>query len=323
MSMDTEKYLFENGIMVLNPIFVENVGKPQVEHLAVLSTLEDILIAQAAQRQYTGDDGRLSDSMVASLEIMQDTEYLNLFRSPVPLEGCELVEHLSTYFEKYHAPIGLLNKLLALQCYSLLFIVDDSISMSGLSDVQVKGGNPVDKVTRWQEAQIRLHFFIDIIAYIPTHGITITFLNSRRIIKLDQIGKSPAEFQTYAHELVHRVFTSEVLPGGCADIVNPSGHNDSPLCAALADAFTEAQLDREHGTLIYCFTNGHCTDCSYEDLASFIITRQHPEHCPLTFLTCTDNIAEAQWMKDVRLIVSYCCNCQFFKNNSINVFSCR
>jgi hypothetical protein len=326
--MVEKKFIFVNGVMQKNPAYHDPSipvavavaaavpvasappmpgvptpppppPPPKQEYLAVVSTMDDIMKAQTAQKDSTGKDGQMSASMISSMEIVMDDDYLSMFKCPTPLDGGELVEELSNYFAAYETPIGLLNKLIALCQYKLTFIVDDSGSMLLPTDVHLKEGNifvrgsaPVDPnamMTRWQEAENRLHIFIDIVSYVPTKGIKIVFLNNPEVIHLNQAGKSPQQFNAWAHNLVHTTMTTKVKPLG-----------STPTYRVLTAAFAEATTSPDP-ILVYLFTDGEPSDRHSDDVSEMIVKRPNPQRTPITFITCTDQTSEAQWMKDVRL----------------------
>jgi hypothetical protein len=96
------------------------------QSLAVVSSMGDVAEASEAQTTATGQPLQLSESTVAAMEIMQDSEYTGGFQLSTPIDGSELLDKLTEYFVQYEVPVGLINKLMALQFYRLNFIVDDS-----------------------------------------------------------------------------------------------------------------------------------------------------------------------------------------------------
>jgi hypothetical protein len=303
-----KKFIFVDGVMKLNPAYGAGPAggpakppPPPTEQLAVVSTMDDIMGSQEAQKLQTGKEGKLADSMVSSFEIMMDEDYLKQFHATTDLNGNALIEQLSLYFARYETPIGLLNKILALVQYKLDFILDDSGSMMCDSDVKMSEGcEHVKKnvtfdsntlMTRWQEAEHRLHIFIDIISFVPTKGIKVSFMNSSRVLELSQDGKTPDQFKAYAHDLIHTTMTTTTRPYG-----------GTPTYRVLSSAFNEATTSA-HPIMIYFFTDGVPSDRSAEDVSKMVVNRPNPQRTPLTFLTCTDKDSEAQWMKDVRHVI--------------------
>ena len=135
-----------------------------------------------------------------------------------------LLDGLTHIFAKYEIPLGMLDKLLQLRRYRLVFILDDSSSMNMISSVQWQAAmsqqlidkgtltNPAELMTRWEELEDRLHVMIDILSYIPTKPITLSFLTSPEIITLSHVGKNPEEFQLDAHAKITTAFAA--FPAG-------------------------------------------------------------------------------------------------------------
>merc|ERR1719162_420875 len=136
-------------------------------------------VADASEQQYqaTGTSLQLAESTTATMEIIQDEEFTEEFQQPGGVDGSEILEGLTEFLSKYEVPVGLINKLLALQMYHLRFIVDDSGSMKAQTDSMLSDASDhvlrgltrsaTEPMNRWQEAETRLHNMIDILAYIP------------------------------------------------------------------------------------------------------------------------------------------------------------
>jgi hypothetical protein len=307
------KYIFENGIMKLNPKYGPTPGTaPQSlpNALAVPQTTNDIFAGNEAYAKATGQNMEMSETFVQSFTIVQDDYYLKQFNSATNLDGAKIIDELCTVFAKYEIPIGLMNKLLALHQYVLHFLIDDSGSMCSNTDDTLREATehilsklprvPDASVmmTRWQEAENRLHIFIDFIAFIPVKGIKITFLNNKTMLNFHhEPGRTPSEFRNYMHNQVIQAFSK-----------GPSG--GTPTYAALSNAFNAANSS-PHPVNIYFFTDGVPSDRSTEEVCKLVVDRPNPEKCPITFITCTDETSEAQWMKDVRIsfLVQYCVSC--------------
>lgn len=274
--------------------------------------MNDVLAASEAQQHATGTPMQLAESTVASMDIMQDPEYLsNLQSNGTEIDGGEFLDQLTNYFIQYEVPVGMINKLMALQLYRLHFIIDDSGSMNGPSDVTMSEATPFiippgsyhDKharMTRWQEAENRLHILIDILSFIPVPSLEIHFLNASNVISLPRIGKDPALFQREAHDAIRRTFSS-------IDV-----KYKTPTHRVLSNALRQAASHREP-TLIYLFTDGLPSDATTEAVSQLIITRQNPQHCPITLISCSDNDEEVDWMKEVEEIASYCSEIDDYK----------
>lgn len=297
---EIKKYIFENGVMKINPAYKAQQGQASTvavpdKVLATVSSTDDIMQASQAHIEATGEPMHLAESTTASMEIMQDGEFLDQFHSPQKIDGGELLDKLGQVFAKYEVPIGLVNKLLALQGYKLNFIIDDSGSMKSSSDVFLNQASDYVKansggsrfMTRWQEAQDRLHIMIDLLAYIPTHEATINFLNRGNKIVLNRQGKTPEQFARDAHEQIKNAFAQD-----------PDG--GTPIFDRLTKAFKQGNQSTLP-TMQYLFTDGVPDGGGPADIARIrdLVIRRDADKNPLTFMSCTDQDQETGWMKAI------------------------
>lgn len=330
MSGIPKKYTFKNSIMQLNPNYKRweasrsgtntPLTKPYNNRpLAIVSSMDDVVKATEEQYKANGVNMRLAQSTVAALEIMQDEEFTEEFKQPGGgLDGSELLDGLVEYFVQYEIPVGMINKLMALQLYHLRFIIDDSGSMNASTDGMLneasehvlRGLVPCDTthMTRWQEAETRLHNMMDILAYIPTKSIEIRFLNADKKIYLQRVGKTTVQFLTQAHAQIAQTF-SKITPT-----------NGTPTLCALAESLssTEGSIDPY---LHYLFTDGVPTDCQVQDLKDLVMYRNRPEHNPITFISCTDVDADAEWMKQVEEVAPFCSELDDFRDEREEVLN--
>lgn len=322
--MDTRKYIFENGVMKINPAFkAQQANKPSTvaapdQALAIVSSTQDIMEATDAQYNATGKPMQLSEATTSSMEIMQDGDFIDKFNAPNQINSSKILDELSNVFAKYEIPIGLINKLLALSEYKLNFIIDDSGSMSGSSDAPlcqasehikhkvdpqgIKANNFNAKMTRWEEAEDRLHVMMDMLAYIPTDNITISFLNRGDKIHLDHKNKSTEQFAQEAHQKIFNAFSK-----------NPT--NGTPVYKRLSESLNQAT----GATMHYLFTDGVPTDASVDKLKELVKSRGNPQKNPLTFMSCTDEDSEAEWMKEIEEAAPYTAELDDFEDEKREV----
>lgn len=290
-----KKYIFEGGVMKLNPHYVDEqkvtkndpVNK---ESLAVLASTDDVKKAQAD----LGQKVVLSEATVSAMEIVQDDSYLSSFGGGV--DGGDILDGISKYFARYEVPIGLLNKVLALTEYALNFVVDDSGSMNEPSDVVLSDATQFIKdryrtqtgdgrhITRWQEAEDRIHILLDMLSYIPTNEIKIRFLNKTDLVTLDRKSESPEEFQKRAHAKVREVFNK--TPVGL-----------TPMKKTLVNILDVK--GQTVPTMHYIFTDGEPSDGSTDELKQIVKGRTNPKNNPINFMSCTNDGDQAEWMKQV------------------------
>lgn len=127
---------------------------------------------------------------------------------------------------------------------------------------------------------------LDIIAYIPTFPITISFLNAKQVINLTHSGKSVEQFQSEAHAAVAQAFSSIEVK------------YKTPTFRELSKAFATAALYPEP-TMHYFMTDGVPSDQSVEVVSNLIQTRANPDRNPLTLMSCTNEDQEVEWMKEI------------------------
>lgn len=309
------KYIFVNGVMKVDPNYKSQdvaQGSPstvadQTQALAVVSSTNDIAEATAIQEKATGKPMQLSDATVSSMQIIQDKDFVDSFRTSQKLDGGNLLDGISNVFAQYEVPIGLLNKLLALQLYDLLnFKIDDSGSMRRETDALLSQAtiytkakvadknrlsNPDAKMTRWEEAEDRLHIMIDMLAYLPIKKIKLSFLNRSNEIILTHEGKTPEAFAKEAHQKISEAFAARM----------PTNDDRTPLKKHLTDMFNTATGNTMH----YLLTDGEPSDASTAEIGALVITRKNPQQNPLTFLSCTDDENEAAWMKVIEEVAPF------------------
>jgi hypothetical protein len=209
----------------------------------------------------------------------------------------ELFEGLSLYFAQYEVPVGLLSKVLKLRDYRINLLVDDSGSMMSSTDVTFREAtshigrgaqhSPDALLTRMQEAENRLHIMFDILSYVPTKGIHMTFMNTSTSMTFEQQGKTPAAFQAEAHQRISEQFAHLTMGA-------------TPTMKILTNSLKDAADHPEHPTSHYLLTDGCPSDCSVSTLASVISKRALPERNPITLISCTNVDSECEWMKEVR-----------------------
>lgn len=304
------KYIFENGVMKLNPTYQAeqkaqgNQSTIHPQALAVISSTQDMQEASQVQQAATGKPMQVAEATIASIQIMQDEDYLNQFRTQQKLDGGELLDGLSTIFASYEVPIGLINKLLALTEYTLNFIIDDSGSMNMTSDLLMSAAHPMvkkvrdpqgrrattnSKLTRWEEAEDRIHIMLDMLAYLPIDTIKLSFLNNTSSnLELTHAHKTPEQFCAESHEKISQLFSRK--PGG-----------GTPLYKKLSEAFKQSSGNTMH----YVFTDGEPSDVTVDQVKTLILNRPNPKMNPLTFISCTDNDEEAEWMKEIEEAASF------------------
>lgn len=312
-----DKYRFVNGVMELNPEWVKaqqaqgmpvptsTVAEP-AKALAIVSTPADAMQAQVM----------MTPTVMQPMMVMQSQAYNSQFGAQFQGNGGAVIDGLTDLFSRYEIPMGLLDKLLYLARYNLNFIMDDSGSMGSPTDVVLREIHPETRFNvenrcsrgrmqmhdnlplyRWEEAENRLHIMIDFLQYLPIQNMRISFLNSPQIIQLTHAGKAPQQFAAEAHAAVRAAFTN-------------MANGRTPTMAKLSQAFNTSTGFTMH----YFFTDGEPSDASKAEVARLIMTRRNPEMNPLTFVTCTNDDAEAEWMKDIEDKAPFCAEVDDFRD---------
>lgn len=127
--------------------------------ITIVSTIENLVALNEGAIQAGNPEYQLADSTIQAIR-GQDEEDL---------------ERQLRMLGNYQIPIGLVSKLLELQSFNTLyFIIDDSSSMLMYTDSFHLNG---DRMTRWDEAIMRIRMLLEITAHFPIQRLKIGFLN--------------------------------------------------------------------------------------------------------------------------------------------------
>jgi hypothetical protein len=292
------KYVKTNGVMKLNPEYKRWTESQRgavptttvantAQALPIVSSMEDHEKFNQAATMDGGQEMPLSEATNATIEMMQEPEiYL-----AAGMTADTMVDGLGSIMNKYEVPMGLMNKLMMLSEFqSLEFIIDDSGSMTLVSDtVNPATGRPN---TRWQEAQERLKEMIEVLAYVPFNQIDIIFLNRHDQVTLTRNGRDPRTFLADAYRQIDQVFAR-----------GPSG--TTPVLEKMQNSFIKGQ-----GKSIarWFFGDGVPNGGiqAQREITKILCTRQNPAGNPVTFMSCTNEDAEVEWMKDCEEVAPYC-----------------
>jgi hypothetical protein len=312
-----KKYVKVNGVMKLNPeykkwteaqnknstgaVFVPTTSVANSDKaLPIVSSMADHEMLSEASVQTGGQEIPLSDSTNATIEMMQEPEIcLEAGMTPDTM-----VDELGAIMNKYEVPMGLMNKLMMLSEFeSLEFIIDDSGSMTLISDTV----NPVTKRpnTRWEEAKERLKEMMEVLAYVPFNQIDIVFLNRTDHVVLKRNGRDPASFLADAYRQIDQVFAR-----------GPAG--TTPVLEKLQDSFINGQ---GKNIARYFFGDGVPNGGvqAQQEITRILCSRQNPAGNPVTFISCTNEDAAVEWMKDCEEVAPYCSESDDFGDEAAEV----
>lgn len=174
---------------------------------------------------------------------------------------------------------------------------DTDVSLSEASpfllDPSAPPPHPHARMSRWQEAENRLHILMEILAYVPTQSITVCFLNSRSTFQLHHRGLSVEDFRAQAHSTLRSTFASVEV------------RYKTPTFTVLERELRTAASMAEP-SMLYVLTDGVPTDRPVSAVAELITRRPQPERTPITLLSCSNEDEEVAWMKEVCLTMSLC-----------------
>jgi hypothetical protein len=306
-----KKYVTINGVTKLNPEYkrwkeaqqggmpATTVANPDIA-LPVITNMDDHEQFNQANVASGRSEVPLSESTNATIEMMQEPD-ISVEAGMTP---DTMVDELGAVLNKYEVPMGLMNKLMMLTEFEYLeFMIDDSGSMTLQSDT-------IDPRTRrfqsrWQEAQNRLKEMMEVLAYVPFNQIIICFLNRRDIITLTRQGRDPKSFLADAYGQIDACFARPA-----------SG--STPFLEKLKDSFIRGA---NKSVARYFFGDGapNGGQVAKREIVNILTNRQNPSANPMTFLSCTNEDEQVEWMKDAEEVVPYCSECDDFKDESAEV----
>ncbi|GAX21695.1 hypothetical protein FisN_29Hu136 [Fistulifera solaris] len=304
-----KKYIRQDGVMKLNPTFTywkeATEGKPATTlvyanvALPVVTNLEDHEALNEASVAWGGQEFASSESVNATVEMMQEPEIC----MEAGMQPDTMVDELGRVLYKYEVPMGLMNKLMMLSEFEVLeFMVDDSGSMTLLSDTLTA---TKQTQTRWEEAQARLMEMLDILAYVPFQEIQVCFLNRQDRVVLKRQGRDPKSFLVDAHRRIDAAFHRMPMGG-------------TPVFEKLQESFASG-VNRNIARYLFCDGTPNGGLLAKEGITGLLINRQNPAQNPMTFLICSNTGDEVVWMKDIEEVVPYCSACDDFANEAAEV----
>lgn len=298
---DEAKYINVNGITKLNPKYNALVPineKTSLRHseyaLPVLSTMQDYFDYNEASTSKNLSSKSLTKNVSESIDYMQSRDN-------------ELPDALFSIFQKYEIPIGLVSKLFDLNQYPVMeFIIDDSGSMGNITDSFHADGRAM---TRWEEVFQRLKSMFEIIAYVTlqSHKFRLRFLNRRDTPELTfyRGGVCPEDFIISTNILLDKL--SSVLPQG-----------GTPIFECFNKSFSD-NAGKHDGVSRYFFGDGEPNPGEKPKIEKLIKGRLHPKYNPITFLSCTNEDENVEWMKELEEISPYCAELDDFSDEEEEV----
>lgn len=307
--MAPKKYIKINGVMKMNPEFKrwkesQNGGRPATtvassQALPIVTNMEDHMQLNEDITSAGGKEIPLAESTNATIEMMQEPDIaMGAGMSPETM-----VDELGAILNKYEVPFGLMNKLMMLSEYQVLeFMIDDSGSMTLTSDTVDKFGRPN---TRWGEAHTRLKEMIEILAYVPFNQVEIVFLNRQDRVSLTRQGRDPRTFLQDAYQKIDAAFARSA----------------SGTTPALEKMRNSLQANPNMSIARWFFGDGVPNGgmMAQKEITRMLVQRPNPEGNPMTFISCTNEDAQVEWMKDAEEVAPYCSESDDFRDEANEV----
>lgn len=244
---------------------------------------------------------QLTDAVQKLKKTMKSAPY----RKKMGSSKTDYFNDLKIIFEINSIPLGLMVSLSELKTdepeprpYAFHFKVDDSGSMDydsvltrteACAYMKTDDYIPKEKVTlsRWEEAEDRLHNTINFLSFIPTGKITFSFLNSPTVLTLERAGKNHLDFAIEAHCLVRTFFKGNKPNAGTPileNMVKMLSMSDEPTINIL---LTDGQPD------------GRAKEI--EEIEQLLLKRTSPHFHPFVIWGLSNRHQDHQWMHKIEV----------------------
>lgn len=294
----TYKYINDHGVHKLNPEWSRTHTNTAMETSYPFqnrATALPVVSYPSQQNLFSPDDEEI---VVAPSYQVAENQYHDILveaeiivEAEAVSEGGHHLGQLAGVLAKYEVPAGMLSKLLGLRDFTAAeFLVDDSGSMSLNTDAKGPNG---ESLTRWIEAKLRILQMIELMSYVPHPKVEIHFLNRSNVLQLEQ---KPGELPTIFYERCKAVVDAEfsIFPAG-----------STPALECIRNSLNRYRGER---VLRYFFGDGvpNGGQSAIREIARLLKTRAEPENNPFTFLSCTNQDEDTEWMKECEEVALYC-----------------
>lgn len=285
----TQKYINDHGIVRNNPAYIPPMVQAFPLHMPNESTALAVVSAPNEEEEIVVQATPLYNEAVAEYKETVEPEIY------VQAENHDSgsLDDLNQVLAKYEVPAGMLSKLLDLQHFDAVeIIVDDSGSMNASTDAMGPKG---ERLTRWMEAKGRISQMIELMAYVRCPRIlVVTFLNRQDTLDLKRHDKeAPTAYISRVEAILVNAFQS-----------SPAG--TTPALEAIKRSMT--RYSQGSSVLRYFLGDGvpNGGDTSYRAIEQLLLHRPDPEKNPFTFMSCTDQDDQTEWMKECEEKAPYC-----------------
>ena len=185
----------------------------------------------------------------------------------------------------------------------LEFMIDDSGSMTLNTD----SFDPITKkpLTRWVEAKTRLKEMMEVLAHVPFQKVEICFLNRADRVAILRNSRKPQDLLADANRQIDQVFAK-----------GPQG--STPAFEKMQESFVRGQ---GKSVSRYFFGDGIPNGgvAAQQHITNMLKNRQNAAQNPMTFLSCSNDDEQVEWMKDAEEIAPYCSESDDFKDEAMEV----
>jgi len=146
---------------------------------------------------------------------------------------------------------------------------------------------------------------IEILAYVPFNQISIVFLNRPATVTLSRNARDPKSFLAAANDQIDGLFAT-----------SPSGSTP-----AYEKIQTSLAMGQGKQVARYFFGDGipNGGAAATKKIVEILKARTNPQGNPITFLSCTNEDAAVEWMKEAEEVVSFCSESDDFQDEAQEV----
>jgi len=174
--------------------------------------------------------------------------------------------------------------------------------MTLVSDTTDAFGRPQ---SRWAEAHNRLKEMVEVLAYIPFNQIEVVFLNRPDRVSLIRNGQDPKTFLENAYRQIDAAFARPA----------------SGTTPAMEKIRNSLQANPNMSIARWFFGDGVPNGgmMAQREITRMLIARPNPEGNPMTFISCTNEDDQVEWMKDAEEVAPYCSESDDFRDEAAEV----
>jgi hypothetical protein len=280
----TKKFITENGVRKLNPAYVR--PKSAVPFVNAATALP--VVSTPSEEEEIVVTAAYTDAVALYHQVVEPEIFVSNNNDELVHDG---LGELNQVLAKYEVPAGLLGKLLLLRNYAVAeIIVDDSGSMGARTDALGPQG---ESLSRWWEAKYRISQMMELMAYVVSPVVYVRFLNRPDVLEFQRHdGEMPTAYIARIESLLVEAFQR-----------GPNG--GTPALPVIQESLARYP---NQAVLRYFLGDGvpNGGDMACRQIEQLLMHRSSPMHNPFTFMSCTNDDAATEWMKECEEKAPYC-----------------